>query len=91
MTAMYMGGWHLPWISDARLLELVGNRNILALLQFGIFFGKVGLFMLFFVWIRWTVPRFRFDQLMTLAWKNLIPLSLFNLVASAVVMYLWRA
>jgi NADH-quinone oxidoreductase subunit H len=44
--------------------------------------------MLIFVWIRWTVPRFRFDQLMRLAWRNLIPLCLFNIVVTSIVLYL---
>jgi NADH-quinone oxidoreductase subunit H len=88
MTALYFGGWHLPWISDQQLMAwLGGSRNWLAAVQFATFFGKVAAFMLLFVWVRWTVPRFRFDQLMQLAWRNLIPLSLVNLIGSAIVMY----
>jgi NADH-quinone oxidoreductase subunit H len=87
MTCLYFGGWKLPWISDATLLSLVGSQNILAAIQFATFIGKVSIFMLIFVWVRWTVPRFRYDQLMTLAWKNLIPIGLINLLVTAVIMY----
>jgi NADH-quinone oxidoreductase subunit H len=87
MTCLYFGGWKLPWISDATLLSLVGSQNILAAIQFATFIGKVSVFMLIFVWVRWTVPRFRYDQLMTLAWKNLIPIGLINLLVTAVIMY----
>lgn len=89
MSALYFGAWHLPYISDASLLAFLGgSRNLLALLQAGVFFTKIAAFMLVFVWIRWTIPRFRFDQLMNLAWKNLIPLGLINLAVTAVVLYL---
>jgi NADH-quinone oxidoreductase subunit H len=97
MTTLYFGAWKLPYISDDTLLswmsyipalpELIGARNILAIVQFHIFFAKVAVFMLIFVWVRWTVPRFRFDQLMRVAWKNLIPLGLINIILTAVLMY----
>ncbi|MFM8316386.1 MAG: complex I subunit 1/NuoH family protein, partial [Deltaproteobacteria bacterium] len=87
MVAMYFGGWHLPWISDATLLQWLGSRNLLAVLQVVTVIVKISFFLLVFVWVRWTIPRFRFDQLMRLAWRNLIPLGLFNLVVTALVMY----
>lgn len=87
MVAMYFGGWHLPWISDATLLQWLGSRNLLAALQVLSVVVKISFFMLVFVWVRWTLPRFRFDQLMRLAWRNLIPLGLINLVITAVIMY----
>ncbi len=88
MTALYFGGWHLPWVSDASLVGIVGSRNWVALLQVIVFFTKVAFFMIVFVWVRWTIPRFRFDQLMRLAWENLIPLGLINILATALVLYL---
>lgn len=88
MVAMYFGGWHLPWISDATLLGWLGSRNLLAVIQALTVIIKISFFMLVFVWVRWTLPRFRFDQLMRLAWKNLIPLGLINIVVTALIMYL---
>lgn len=88
MVAMYFGGWHLPWISDATLLGWLGSRNLLAVVQALTVIIKISFFMLVFVWVRWTLPRFRFDQLMRLAWKNLIPLGLINIVVTALIMYL---
>jgi len=89
MVTLYFGGWHIPWIGDSQLLAWFGgSRNILGLFQFVVFFTKVTAFLFLFVWVRWTVPRFRFDQLMRLAWGRLIPLTLLNLVVSAVVLYL---
>lgn len=87
MTVLYFGGWHLPWISDAQLLELVGSQNLLCLIQVLTYIAKVSVFLFLYVLIRWTLPRFRFDQLLNLAWTNLIPLGLINIAVSAVLMY----
>lgn len=87
ITTFYFGGWHLPWISDATLLQWLGSANLVAVVQVLTFFSKIVFFMLVYVWVRWTLPRFRYDQLITLAWKNLIPLSLINIVATAGIMY----
>lgn len=70
------------------LLEKLGSRNFLALLQLITFGVKVSFFLFLFVWIRWTVPRFRYDQLMNLGWRTMIPLGLFNIIATAVLLYL---
>jgi NADH-quinone oxidoreductase subunit H len=75
-VTLFFGGWHFPWIAgmDAHwLIKLV------------VFGAKVAFFILFFMLIRWTIPRFRFDQLMALAWKVLIPLALVNLVCVMIV------
>ncbi len=87
MISLYFGGWHLPWISDGALSGTF-PRNIVAVIQVATFFTKVALFMCLYVWIRWTLPRFRFDQLMHLAWRNLIPLALINLAGSALLLFL---
>ena len=76
MVILFWGGWHLPGIAGQEahwLLKLI------------VFAGKVTLFILFYMFVRWTIPRFRFDQLMGLAWKVLIPLALVNLVMVMVV------
>ena len=89
MVTLYFGGWHLPWVSDAILLHSLGSQNLLAIVQLMTFFAKIGVFLCLFVWVRWTVPRFRFDQLMGLAWKNLIPLGLLNILVTALLLYWW--
>ncbi len=80
-----VGGYNLPFQSF--FIGLVGQTWILSLIQFGFFFGKILFFIFFFMWIRWTLPRFRYDQLMTLGWKILLPLSIINIMVTGLVMY----
>jgi NADH-quinone oxidoreductase subunit H len=72
MTVLFFGGWTLPWVE----LPFAGWAGAIA--SIGIFAAKVAFFLWFFVWVRWTLPRFRFDQLMALGWKVMIPLSVLN-------------
>ncbi|MFZ5803602.1 MAG: NADH-quinone oxidoreductase subunit NuoH [Acidobacteriota bacterium] len=72
-TTLYLGGWNLPGVT-------LPSGWLGLLLSFAIFLAKVGFLLWLFVWVRWTLPRFRFDQLMRLGWKGLIPLALLNLV-----------
>jgi NADH-quinone oxidoreductase subunit H len=62
--------------------------NTMAALGALALFAKIVFFIFFFMWVRWTIPRFRYDQLMNLGWKSLIPLSLFNMLATAIVILL---
>jgi NADH-quinone oxidoreductase subunit H len=80
MVILFFGGWHFPFIAttDLSMLGFV--------LKFAVIVLKVSLVIVFIMFVRWTIPRFRFDQLMGLAWKVLIPLALFNLVAVMVVL-----
>lgn len=89
MTTLYFGGWQLPYVADDVLLNLVGSRNLLAVIQVAVFFAKVMVFMCIFVWVRWTLPRFCFDQLMKLSWGSLIPIGLINIVLTATALYFW--
>ena len=65
-----------------------GASLLATVLQVGAFVGKVVFFCWFFIWVRWTLPRFRYDQLMHLGWKVMLPLALANLVVTAVVVAL---
>lgn len=73
---LFFGGWQFPWIADP-----AGSLSIAWLLKLGVLLTKVLVVILFIMLIRWTIPRFRFDQLMGLAWKVLIPLATANVVA----------
>ena len=77
-VTLYFGGWSLPFVE-------VGNGWLAAVLGLGTLLAKVGAVLFFFVWVRWTFPRFRYDQLMRLGWKVLLPLSLLNLILVAVM------
>lgn len=84
MATLYFGGYDIPFISDANLVESIG-MNWTALLQALSLMVKVGFLIFVFMWVRWTIPRFRYDQLMNLGWKSLIPLAIFNMLVTAVV------
>ncbi len=79
ITCLFLGGWSVPFLGSFDLD--VTTREIIQILGFG---AKVAFLMFFFVWVRWTMPRFRYDQLMNFGWKKLIPLSLANLIVYAV-------
>ena len=75
IVTLYFGGWSLPGVSFA------GPWGALA--SVAVFFAKTLAFVALFIWVRWTFPRFRYDQLMSLGWKVLLPLSFFHLIAVA--------
>ncbi|MED5330969.1 MAG: NADH-quinone oxidoreductase subunit NuoH [Planctomycetota bacterium] len=77
VAVLFLGGWDIPFMSQASF-DLLGNWG--ALLGFLSFITKVLLFLFFYIWVRWTIPRFRFDQLMKLGWQVLLPLALLNIV-----------
>lgn len=74
ITCLFFGGWQLPWVDMSAWRQI---PRVLA--QLGTFCGKTAFFMFFFIWIRWTIPRFRYDQLMRLGWKVLLPLAILNI------------
>lgn len=75
MASMYFGGYDLPFFNESSVAP-----NIAALIGVGTLLIKIVLFIFLFIWIRWTIPRFRYDQLMNLGWKTMIPLALFNML-----------
>ncbi|QEC40728.1 NADH-quinone oxidoreductase subunit NuoH [Pseudobacter ginsenosidimutans] len=87
MATLFFGGYDIPFVSDAKLAESIG-QNWTVLLQGLCLFAKTAGFIFLFMWVRWTIPRFRYDQLMHLCWKRLIPLALANMIiTAAVVLY----
>jgi NADH-quinone oxidoreductase subunit H len=77
ITTLYLGGWQFPFIERLMLAPLA-----VTLLQMGAFAVKVAIMLLFFIVIRWTIPRFRYDQLMNLGWKVMMPLALLNILVT---------
>lgn len=74
ITTLYLGGWQVPYLEYANLSPLT-----VSLLQLGAFFTKFSLIVVFFMIVRWSMPRFRYDQLMNLGWKVMLPLALLNI------------
>ncbi len=89
---LFLGGWNpLPWVplaAVANALQIADLPLLTGVLGVCIFVGKVLFFIFFFMWVRWTLPRFRYDQVMTIGWKKLLPLSIANLVLYAVAIAL---
>ncbi|MBI5359127.1 MAG: NADH-quinone oxidoreductase subunit NuoH [Planctomycetes bacterium] len=80
IVTLFLGGWYFPGITE------VGNTSLLnGILSIFVFGTKVGMLVFFFIWTRWTLPRFRYDQLMKLGWKILLPLALFNIILTAIL------
>ena len=91
MTILFLGAWHIPFLSSATLLSwfdflgTTGSNLVLMLIHVGVFFAKVVFFIYLQMIIRWTLPRFRYDQIMKLGWKILLPLSLANILVTGLV------
>ncbi|WP_353168259.1 NADH-quinone oxidoreductase subunit NuoH [Flavobacterium sp.] len=86
LAVVFLGGYHFPgmgWVNEN------WGINIGALLGFITLFAKICFFIFFYMWVRWTIPRFRYDQLMHLGWKILIPLAVINIIITGIVMVLF--
>ncbi|HVG11743.1 MAG TPA: NADH-quinone oxidoreductase subunit NuoH [Flavisolibacter sp.] len=84
MATLFFGGYDIPFVNEASW----GAHWWVGLLGFLTLMGKAFFFIFMFMWIRWTIPRFRFDQLMNLGWKKLLPMALVNMLITAVVVLL---
>jgi NADH-quinone oxidoreductase subunit H len=87
MATLFFGGYDIPFVNDISFGMHYG-QNLLALLQGLSLFVKVACFIFFFMWVRWTIPRFRYDQLMRLGWRILIPLALINMIVTGFIVLL---
>ncbi len=89
IVTLFFGGWSIGFGIDQAYLNPDGSSPIwLALLQFGAFLTKLVVFIIFFIWVRWTVPRFRYDQLMNLGWIVFFEGAVINVFLTAGVLYL---
>jgi NADH-quinone oxidoreductase subunit H len=80
ITLLFLGGWSVPYI------EFLGlPAGLVVLIQIFGFFFKLFLLSFLFIWVRWTLPRFRYDQLMNLGWKIMLPIALINVILTAVL------
>jgi NADH-quinone oxidoreductase subunit H len=84
IVTMYLGGWQVPFLENLGLSE-----TLVTILQVASFFVKMGLMLFFFIWVRWSIPRFRYDQLMNYGWKVMFPLSLINIVWVALLIMIF--
>jgi len=84
---LFLGGWHMPFVEG----YLRGLPDVQRAAVHAIFFaGKIAVLVFVYMWVRWTLPRFRYDQLMRLGWKVLLPLALVNIVyVGAAVLLRW--
>jgi len=86
MATLFFGGYDLPFLDESSL-----PVNIAAIIGVAALLTKIVIFLFVFMWIRWTIPRFRYDQLMNLGWKKMIPLALANmLLTGAVILWLGK-
>ncbi len=78
VVTLFLGGWHFFGLEN-----IGGEGSILSgIISFAIFFIKTGIFLFIFIWVRWTLPRFRYDQLMNFGWKFLLPVALTSIVVT---------
>jgi NADH-quinone oxidoreductase subunit H len=85
IAALYLGGWHLPFVDSSALSE-----GWLPLVSVAIYLAKVCFILFVFIWVRWSIPRFRYDQLMNIGWKVMLPLSLINLAWVTLLVYFFK-
>lgn len=88
MSTLFFGGYDIPFINEATNTWSHEHANLMAIFGFLSLMAKTFFFIFLFMWVRWTIPRFRYDQLMDLGWKSLIPLALVNMLATAVFILL---
>lgn len=88
-VTVYLGGWYFPFVY--RLTEAKGHHNLYVIVSLLVFVAKLLTVLYLYFWLRWTLPRFRYDQLMDIGWKWLIPSALINIGLSAFALFLVQA
>jgi NADH-quinone oxidoreductase subunit H len=86
---VYLGGWYFPFVYG--LTEARGYHNLYVIASVLIFMIKVAVLLYLYFWLRWTLPRFRYDQLMDIGWKWMIPSALINIILSALAIFIVQA
>jgi len=89
-STVFFGGWQVPFVPYESLVAMLGSPNIAAIVGVLMLLLKSMFFMWLYIWVRWTLPRFRYDQLMSLGWKFMLPIGLANVVGTAVVLAVLR-
>ncbi len=87
MVTLYFGGYDIPFVNEPTWGL---NSFWMTAISFAVIMAKISFMLFLFLWIRWTIPRFRYDQLMNLGWKKLIPLALVNMIITAAVLLLLK-
>ncbi len=99
LVTFYFGGYNIPFVTPDQVLAGVesflglsstGSSVATAFLLHGVFLVKVLIFLWVFIWVRWTLPRFRYDQLMDLGWKTMLPWALANTILTAIIVFIFR-
>lgn len=88
-TSLYLGGWYFPFLY--RFTEAKGYHNLYVIASIIVFVLKMAVLLYTYFWLRWTLPRYRYDQLMDLGWKWLIPATLVNIVLTATAIFVVQA
>ena len=99
MATFFFGGYQLPFVTPSDVLSWaqgifgVGTAAsvVTGLIHFAVLFAKIAVFLWLYIQVRWTLPRFRYDQLMDLGWKTMLPWALFNTIATAVVIFITQS
>ena len=87
-TTVYLGGWYFPFVNR---LQTAGYHNLYVLVSLLVFLVKASIILYIYFWLRWTLPRFRYDQLMDIGWKWLIPSALIHIVLSGFAIFVVQA
>jgi NADH-quinone oxidoreductase subunit H len=88
-VTVYLGGWYFPFVY--RLTEAKGYHNLYVIVSLLVFLAKLSAILYLYFWLRWTLPRFRYDQLMDIGWKWLIPSALINITLSGLAIFVVQA